>query len=219
MRKVLALQVGTVASGVLLAMTLATPAVQAACNDYGQPPCPVPTVTPAPPSPGPAPTPTPTPTATPIPIPTFTPEPVETTNPQQAEVLGGGSIIVLSQEAAESAPPRLVLQPLGFTTETGQVVLMTRLEAEQIIVQFLQPRVRYLSQIFADGRWSTLGNTTANAKGQLVLPAIRGMRLGLYPLRTIPGSASANGRKVTRFFTIDIVRDKELASASAQPNR
>ncbi len=212
MRKVLALQVGTAVGGVLLAMTLASPGAQAACNDYGQPPCPVPTVTPEPPPPSPAPSRTPTPTLTPTP--TVTPEPVETTNPQRAEVIGGGSFVILSQEAAELAPPRLILQPLGSTSEAGQVVLMTRLEAEQIIVQFLQPRVKYLSQIFADGKWFALGDTTANAKGQLVLPAIRGVRLGLYPIRLIPAKTSPSGKKATKFFTLDIVRDKVKAAES-----
>lgn len=189
-------------------MTLAAPVAQAACNDYGQPPCPVPTVTPQPPGPGPGPSPTPTPTRTATPTPTITPEPTETTNPQQAEAIGGGAIIVVSQETAESAPPRLILQPLGHTLTTGQVVAMTRLEAEQIIAQFLQPRVKYLSQIRVNGKWITIGNTTANAKGQLVLPAIRGVRLGLYPVRLIPQKSSGGAKQGTRYFTLAIVKDK-----------
>ncbi|MDO8731880.1 MAG: hypothetical protein Q7L55_04815 [Actinomycetota bacterium] len=203
MRKVLAAKAGAILSGAMLAMLLTGLPAQAACNDYGQPPCPVPTVTPQPPAPSPSPTQTPTPT------PTLTPEPVETTNPQHAEVIGEGAIIVLSQAEAESAPPRLVLHPLA-----GQTVLMTRLEAEQIIVQFLRPRVKYLSQIFAHGKWFTIGTTTANAKGQLVLPAIRGIELGFYPIRLIPSVTSGSVEKGTKFFKLGIVKDKVAAAAA-----
>ena len=121
---------------------------------------------------------------------------------------------MVSQDTAEQAPPRLVLQPLGTTSDSGQTVLMTRLEAEQIIVQFLPPRLKYISQIFTDGKWSNLGATTANAKGQLVLPAIRGVKLGVYPVRLIPQSPPPGTKNGPKFFNISIVRDKVQASAS-----
>ena len=112
MRKVRALQVGTAAGAVLVAMMLSVPAAQAACGDYGQPPCPTPTVTPQPPAPSPSPSPRPTasPSATPTPL--VTPEPVETTNPEAARVIDG-SVVVVSQQTAENTPPRLILQPHG----------------------------------------------------------------------------------------------------------
>ena len=205
MRKFLALQVGTVVGGVVLAVTLTAPVAQAACNDYGEPPCPVPTVTPQPPAPTPTAslTPTPTPTRTPTPIPT----PTETTNPQRAEVVGSGVVIVVSQDTAETAPPRLVLQPLGTTARTSQVVVVDRLAAEQIILQFLQPKMRYVSQIRSKGKWSTLGSTTSNSKGQLILPAIRGVVLGEYPVRVVPKPAKPAAKPGTRFFRLSVVRD------------
>jgi len=135
------------------------------------------------------------------------PIPTETTNPQRAEVVGGGVVIVVSQETADSALPRLVLQPLGTTARNGQVVLVDRLAAEQIILQFLQPRMRYVSQIRSKGKWSTLGSTTSNSKGQLILPAIRGVVLGEYPVRVVPKPAKPVAKPGTRFFRLSVVRD------------
>ena len=216
-RKALALQVGTAASAVLLAMTVAAPAAHAACNDYGQPPCPVPTVTPEPPSPSPTPTPRPTVTPTPTPIETLIPVPTETTNPERAQVVGGGAVIVVSQETADNAPPRLVLQPLGTSADTSQVVVVQRLAAEQIIVQFLQPKLRYVSQILVDGKWSDLGSNTSNSKGQLILPAIRGVALGEYPVRIVAQPAKNAPKPATRFFRLSVVRDKS-AVVSPSPS-
>ncbi len=206
MRKVLALQVGAVAGGILLATALGLPAAQAACGDYGQPPCPVPTVTPQPPSPSPSVTPRPTVTPTPTPIETPIPVPTETTNPQRAEVVGDGAVIVVSQETAERSQPRLMLQPLGSTINTSQVVVVERLVAEQIIVQFLKPRLKYVSQILVNRKWSTLGANATNAKGQLILPALRGVAIGTYPVRVVPDPPKNVKRPPVKFFQLSIVR-------------
>lgn len=131
-------------------------------------------------------------------------------------MVGGGAVIVVSQETADSAPPRLLLQPLGTSIDTSQVVVVERLAAEQIIVQFLQPRMRYVSQIFANGRWSTLGTNNSNAKGQLILPAIRGVAIGEYPVRIVARPVNAAAKKpATRFFRLSVVRDKVRATPSA----
>ena len=210
MRKVRALQVGTAAGAVLVAMMLSVPAAQAACGDYGQPPCPTPTVTPQPPAPSPSPSPRPTasPSATPTPL--VTPEPVETTNPEAARVIDG-SVVVVSQQTAENTPPRLILQPLSTSVDTSQVVVVQRVAPEQIIAQFLSPKVVYVSQILVNGKWSTLGTNTTNAKGQLVLPAMMGVQLGTYPVRLVAQPKKNVVRPATRFFQLTVVKDKAAA--------
>jgi len=202
-----AVNVGMVASGVILAMFVAVPTAQAACGDYGEPPCPVPTATPQPPAP-PPPAPRPTPTPTPTPAQTLIPVPTETTNPQNATVLGGGAVIIMSQATAEEASPRLVLQPLGRTINSGQVVEVQRLAPEQIIVQFLQPDTKYVSEILLNGKWTPMGTNSANSKGQLVLPALRGIELGRYPVRVVPQLSKPGVKQARKFFRLSVVKKR-----------
>lgn len=202
------------AAGLALALGLLAiaPTAQAACGDYGEPPCPTQTATPPPTQP-PAPSPTPTPSRTPTASPTPTPAPSEVTNPQNATVIGGGIIVVSESVAQEvQVQPRLILQPLGVTQAKGQIVVITRFAAHAVVVQFLKPDVTYLTQIKVKDKWVALGETDSNGIGQLPIPVFRATLLGTFPLRVVEQRTG----KQTRFMTL-VVKASRPTTATPAP--
>lgn len=100
-------------------------------------------------------------------------------NPPAPQVVGEG-VILVSQQTANQATPRKLLQPAD-----GQRVQVRRGSVVAMVVTNLVPNANYRVSIRIDGDWNALGRTTADRNGVAQLPAVRIARVGSYPVRMI----------------------------------
>jgi hypothetical protein len=104
-------------------------------------------------------------------------------NPQVPVPVAGGTVIIVSQQTAEQATPRKLLQPLN-----GQRVPVRRLQVLAVIAGDLVPGATYGVSIQIDGKWRSLGTTIPDRNGTARLPAIRVAETGTYRVRLTNGS-------------------------------
>jgi len=110
-------------------------------------------------------------------------------NPETPRVIAGGTIIVVAQQTAQQTTPRKLLQPMGASAAKGQKVSVRRGAALAFVPTRLRPGVRYIVSARIDGRWVTVGTTSAtDSKGQAMLPVIRITRNGVVPIRLASGT-------------------------------
>lgn len=109
-------------------------------------------------------------------------------NPTNPTALAGGAIVVVSQETANNTTPRKLLRPLATTPAKGQKVSVRRGAAVAFVPTKLKKTVRYIVSARINGRWVTIGPTTAtDPKGQAQLPVIRLTKNGVVPIRLSSG--------------------------------
>lgn len=109
-------------------------------------------------------------------------------NPTTPTVLAGGALVVVSQETANNTPQRKLLQPMATTLATAKKVSVRRGAAIAFVPTHLKKTVRYIVSARINGRWVTIGPSTAtNPKGQAQLPVIRLTKNGVVPIRLSSG--------------------------------
>jgi hypothetical protein len=101
-------------------------------------------------------------------------------NPQVPVPVAGGTVIIVSQQTAEQATPRKLLQRLD-----GQRVKVRRLSVNAFVVTKLVPASTYRVQIRIDGKWESLGTTIPDRNGTSRIAAFRVAEFGTYPMRLI----------------------------------
>ena len=109
-------------------------------------------------------------------------------NPATPTVLAGGAIIVVNQETANNTTPRNLLRPMAKTPAKGQKVSVRRGAAVAFVPSHLKKTVRYIVSARINGRWVTIGPSTAtDPKGKAQLPVIRLTKNGVVPIRLSSG--------------------------------
>jgi hypothetical protein len=123
------------------------------------------------------------------------------TNPIAARVVAPG-VLLVSLEDADRAKARKLLRPMATKLANARAVVTTPNTDVRVIVPARTPGARYDTSIKVNGKWITLGTTTADASGTLALPVFRPSRFGTY---SVSVDQVALGKKA-EFFNLVLKR-------------
>ena len=136
-------------------------------------------------SPSPSPSGSPSPSASPSPSPSTSPSPTASPSPSPSPTSSPrpgppGGLVPGDQGEASRVSVR---GPAGLSPAQAPVVSVPRGSSIALVVRQLPRRTAITVQVKAGTRWSSLGRSRSNARGQAVLPAIDARRVGEYLLR------------------------------------